>query len=302
MHTLRQMAVLSVVTSIATLGLKFGAYALTDSVSLLSDALEAFINLAAGLMALGAVIVAARPADAGHSYGHDKAEYFASGVEGVLIVAAAAAIVYAALPRLFAPAPLENLGAGVVVALLAAAANYGTARVMSKAARAHDSITIEADAKHLMTDVWTSLAVVAGLLVVLVVPQWRVLDPIMAMLVAVHIVFTGVDLLRRSAHGLMDASLPEAERHRIDQVVRAHLWPESSYHALRTRKAGARRFIDFHLLVPGKTPVSEAHALCDRLEAALAAELPRVSVTIHIEPREDAASTDRPASETSPSE
>jgi len=302
MHTPRQMAVLSIVTSIATLGLKFSAFYMTGSVSLLSDALEAFINLAAGLMALGALIVAARPADAGHSYGHDKAEYFASGVEGMLIVGAAAAIVYAAVPRLITPAPLDNLGLGVVVALLAAAANYATARVMSKAAQAHDSITIEADAKHLMTDVWTSLAVVGGLLVVLVVPQWRVLDPIMAMLVAGHIVFTGIDLLRRSARGLMDASLPEAELHCIDRVVRAHLSAEASYHALRTRKAGARRFIDFHLLVPGQSTVRDAHALCDRLEAALAAELPRVSVTIHIEPREGQAMAVHSHGETAPSE
>lgn len=302
MHTPRQMAVLSIVTSIVTLGLKFGAFFMTGSVSLLSDALEAFINLAAGLMALGALIVAARPADAGHSYGHDKAEYFASGVEGMLIVGAAAAIVYTAVPRLIAPVPLENLGPGVVVALLAAAANYATARVMSKVAQAHDSITIEADAKHLMTDVWTSLAVVAGLLVVLLLPQWRVLDPIMAMVVAVHIVFTGVDLLRRSARGLMDASLPEAELQRIDRVVRAHLPADASYDALRTRKAGARRFIEFHLLVPGETAVRDAHALCDRLEAALAAELPRASVTIHIEPGEGPAFRVRRQAETSPPE
>lgn len=283
------MAMLSIATSLLTLGLKFGAYFMTDSVSLLSDALEAFINLAAGLIALGALTVAAMPADSGHSYGHDKAEYFASGVEGMLILVAAISIIYTAVPRLIAPAPLANLGPGLIVSLAAAAANYATARVMAKVAKVHDSITIEADAQHLMTDVWTSLAVVGGLVVVLFAPQWRILDPLMAIGVALHIVYTGVDLLRRSARGLMDASLPEEELARIDRVVRARLPDATEYHALRTRKSGSRRFIDFHLVVPGASSVSQAHALCDSLEAALAAELPNVCVTIHVEPHEDSA-------------
>lgn len=286
MTTPRHMAMLSIATSLLTLGLKFGAYFMTGSVSLLSDALEAFINLAAGLIALGALTVAAMPADSGHSYGHDKAEYFASGVEGMLIVVAAISIVYAAVPRLLAPAPLENLGPGLLVSLAAAGANYATARVMAKVAAAHDSIAIEADAKHLMTDVWTSLAVVGGLLIVLAVPQWHVLDPLMAIGVALHIVYTGVDLLRRSTRGLMDASLPADELARIDRVLRANLPQSAEYHALRTRKAGSRRFIDFHLGVPGEYSVSQAHAMCDALEAVLAAELPNASVTIHVEPRE----------------
>lgn len=280
------MALLSIATSVLTLALKFGAYFMTDSVSLLSDALEAFINLAAGLIALGALTIAAMPADSGHSYGHDKAEYFASGVEGMLILIAAISIIYTALPRLVAPAPLTHLGPGLLVSLAAAAANYATARIMAKVATAHDSITIEADAKHLMTDVWTSLAVVGGLVVVLFAPQWHILDPLMAIGVALHIVYTGVDLLRRSTRGLMDASLPAEELARIDRVIAAGLPSSAEYHALRTRKAGSRRFIEFHLLVPGATAVSDAHALCDRLEAALEAELPNASVTIHVEPRE----------------
>lgn len=287
MHTPRQMAMLSIATSVLTLGLKFGAYFLTDSVGLLSDALEAFINLAAGLMALGALTVAAMPADSGHSYGHDKAEYFASGVEGMLILLAAASILATAVPRLIEPAPLANLGIGLIVSLVAAAANFATARVMSKAAAAHDSIAIEADAKHLMTDVWTSIAIVAGLCVVLVAPDWAILDPIMAILVALHIVYTGVELLRRSIRGLMDVSLPESEQAVIDRVVRSRLSAEADYHALRTRKSGSRRFIEFHLVVPGSSSVSRAHAMCDELEDALGAELANVSVTIHVEPRED---------------
>lgn len=293
MSTPRQMAMLSIATSVLTLGLKFGAYFMTDSVSLLSDALEALINLAAGLIALGALTIAAMPADRGHSYGHDKAEYFASGVEGMLILLAAVSILATAVPRLFAPAPLANLGLGLVISLAAAAANFAAARVMAKAARVHDSIVIEADAKHLMTDVWTSLAIVAGLLVVLVAPDWAVLDPIMAIAVGLHIVRTGMDLLRRSARGLMDASLPDHELAVIDRTVRSRLAPDADYHALRTRKSGARRFIEFHLVVPGASSVSHAHAICDALEAALAAELPNVSVTIHVEPREAASSPPR---------
>ncbi len=281
------MAMLSIATSILTLGLKFGAYFLTDSVGLLSDALEAFINLAAGLIALGALTIAAMPADRDHNYGHDKAEYFASGVEGVLILLAAASILMTAVPRLFTPAPLANLGIGLVVSLAAAGANYATARLMTKVAAIHDSITIEADAKHLMTDVWTSLAIVGGLLVVMVAPAWTILDPIMAILVALHIVYTGVDLLRRSARGLMDASLPDHELALIDRVVRARLEGDADYHALRTRKSGSRRFIEFHLVVPGSRSVSDAHAICDALEVALARELAHASITIHVEPREE---------------
>jgi cation diffusion facilitator family transporter len=289
MQTPRQMAVLSIGTSLLTLALKFGAYFMTGSVGLLSDAIEALVNLAAGLIAFGAVTIAAWPADSGHRYGHDKAEYFASGAEGMLILAAAGAIVYAAFPRLLEPAPLVNLGPGIVVSLLAAGANLVTARIMMRVAQSRDSIAIEADAKHLMTDVWTSAALIAGLLVMLFVPDWYVLDPLMAIAVAVHIVYTGVDLLRRSIHGLMDASLPDEELQRIDQVLRAALPAEATYRALRTRKAGMRRFIEFDLLIPGATRVSDAHGLCDALEAALGAQLAHASVTIHVEPREQTA-------------
>jgi cation diffusion facilitator family transporter len=282
----RRMAVLSIATSLVTLALKFGAYFLTGSVSLLSDALEAFVNLAAGMIALGALTIAARPADADHSYGHDKAEYFASGVEGVLILFAAGSIVYAAVPRLFAPQPLEHLGIGLGIAVIAAAANYATARLMLDVARRHDSITIEADAQHLMTDVWTTAAVVAGLLIVWFMPAWHILDPLLAVAVAVHIVATGIDLLRRSTNGLMDSALPAEEIERIERVIGAHLPPQAKFQAMRTRKSGARRFIEFNLLVPGATAVRDAHGLCDRLEDAIQDELPNASVLIHVEPGE----------------
>jgi cation diffusion facilitator family transporter len=287
MHVTQRMAVLSVATSLVTLALKFSAYFMTASVSLLSDALEAFINLAAGLIALGALIIAARPADDRHAYGHEKAEYFASGVEGALILVAAASIVYVAVPRFLAPVPLERLGPGLFVALIAAAANFVTARVMLKVAQQHDSISIEADAKHLMTDVWTSIVVVAGLLIVWFAPDWYILDPVMAIGVALHIVYTGIDLLRRSVDGLMDVSLPPAEVEQVERVIRAELPAEASFQALRTRKAGVRRFIEFQLLLPGEASVSASHRLCDYIEAALRRLWPNSSIIIHVEPHDE---------------
>jgi len=285
----RRMALLSIATSIATLALKFGAYFITGSVSLWSDAVEALVNLAAGLVALGALTLAAQPADDRHAYGHDKAEYFSSGVEGALILVAAIAIFWSAALRLLDPQPLERLGWGMVVAALAAGANFATARVMLKVAQQHDSITIEADAKHLMTDVWTSAGILGGLLVVIWMPQWSILDPLMAMAVAVHILFTGFDLLRRSADGLMDAALPEQDVRDAEALIQAALPGDASFHALRTRKAGPRRFLEFHLLVPGTMNVVDSHALCDRIETALTARLARAEVTIHVEPRETQA-------------
>ncbi len=286
MRAVRRMAYLSIATSLATIALKFGAYFLTGSVSLWSDALESLVNLAAGLVALGALIVAERPADDRHAFGHDKAEYFSSGVEGTLILIAAVSIVWSAVHRLIDPLPLARLGPGLVVAFLAGAMNFAAARVMLKVARQHDSITIEADATHLLTDVWTSAGIIAGLLIVMAVPQWAILDPLMAIAVGIHIVVTGVGLLRRSADGLMDAALPPAELERAESLVRAALPEGSSFHALRTRKAGARRFLEFHLLVPGTMSVATSHALCDRIEAAIKARLAKAHVTIHVEPRE----------------
>ncbi|HEX9301263.1 MAG TPA: cation diffusion facilitator family transporter [Casimicrobiaceae bacterium] len=289
MNPVRRVALLSIATSVGTIVLKFGAYFLTGSVSLWSDALESLVNLAAGLVALGALTLAAQPADDRHAYGHDKAEYFSSGVEGALIVVAAVAIIASAVQRLVAPVPLEHLGPGILIAIVAGAMNLITSRMMIKVARQHDSITIEADAKHLMTDVWTSVGILIGLAIVMVMPQWAILDPLMAIAVAIHIVVVGIDLLRRSADGLMDAALPAHEVARAESLIRAELPSGASFHALLTRKAGARRFVEFHLLVPGTTTVTDSHELCDRIEAALTAHLPKSHVTIHVEPRETQA-------------
>lgn len=282
-----RMAYLSIVTSIATMALKFGAWRLTGSVSLFSDAVESLVNLAAGLIALAALIIASRPADVDHAYGHDKAEYFSSGAEGALILVAAASIIYAAVGRFLHPAALENLGPGLMVSLLAAALNFATARAMLKVGTQYDSITLEADAKHLMTDVWTSVGVVAGLGVVMFAPlSWQILDPLMAVAVGLNIVYTGFILLRRSWSGLMDAALPVDEVGRIEAEIGKILPDGASFHDLRTRKSGSRRFIDFHLLVPGAGTVNEAHALCDRIEEAIERTLPNTAVTIHVEPLE----------------
>ena len=289
MRPTRKMALLSIATSIVTLALKFGAYFLTDSVSLLSDALEAIVNLAAGLVAFGALTIADQPADDRHTYGHDKAEYFSSGVEGVLILAAAVSIIVTASARFLHPVMLENLGPGLIIGLLAAAMNLITARVMLKVAREHDSIAIEADAKHLMTDVWTSGGVLAGLLIILLVPEWHILDPLIAVAVGIHIIFTGIELLRRTVNGLMDTALSPQEIRRTANLIQAQLPAGASFHDLRTRKAGSRRFIEFHLLVPGETSVNQSHALCDRIEYSIASHLSKASVTIHVEPAETEA-------------
>ena len=286
MKSTRKMALLSIATSIVTLALKFGAYFLTDSVGMLSDALEAFVNLAAGLVAFGALTVAEQPADDRHTFGHDKAEYFSSGVEGILILVAAGSIIFAASERFLHPTELENIGPGLLVGVLAAAMNFTTARLMLRVGREHDSITIEADAKHLMTDVWTSAGVLGGLFIVMLKPQWHVLDPLIAIAVGIHIIFTGIELLRRTIEGLMDTALSTEEVRLTTKLIRDHLPAGAAFHDLRTRKAGPRRFIEFHLLVPGHTSVAKSHALCDSIERAIARGLANASVTIHVEPAE----------------
>ncbi|MBI1744812.1 cation transporter [Candidatus Acetothermia bacterium] len=279
---------LSIGASIVTLILKFGAYFLTGSVGLLSDAAESLINFATAVIALVALTVASRPADADHAYGHEKAEYFSSGVEGTLILVAAVGIVWTAFERFLHPADLKNLNFGIGIALLASAINWGVARILLKAARDHDSITLEADAKHLLTDVWTSVSVVLALVIVNFT-NWTILDPLAAIAIALNIVWAGVDLLKRSMQGLMDYTLPAEELAKIETILHEHQEEFSSYHALRTRKSGSQRFIDLHLLVPGEISVKVAHDLCETIEAEMRAVLGHASITVHVEPAEDAA-------------
>lgn len=291
MSITRRTALLSVGAAIVTLLLKFGAYFLTGSVGLLSDAIESFVNLAAALIAFTAITIASRPADSNHTYGHDKAEYFSSGAEGTLILLAAATIIFTAVQRLLNPAPLENVGVGVAVALIASVINFGVSRVLLRVAHQEDSIALEADARHLMTDVWTSVGVVGGIILV-GVTGWQMLDPLIAIAVGINIIWMGVQLLRRSTAGLMDATLPAAEVEVIQGTIDRVAGSDTPYHALRTRKSGSRRFIDLHLLLPGGTTVQASHDLVSRIEAAIEQELPNTFVTIHVEPREDATSWD----------
>ncbi len=291
-QTPRNVAWLSIAASLATMALKFGAWHLTDSVGLLSDAAESMVNLTAGSIALMALTVAMRPADEQHAYGHDKAEYFSSGAEGILILVASVGIVYAAVGRMLDPQPLKELGPGLAVAVVASAVNLLVARVMLRMSRHFDSITLEADAKHLMTDVWTSVGVVGGLAVVWAMPEWRILDPLMALAVAGHIVFSGVSLIKRSVHGLLDHALPAEELAAIHKAICQAAGDGAIYHGLRTRKSGSRRFIDFHLLVPGAMSVRESHVLTEAIEQGIATRLSRSQVTIHVEPLEDGSSWD----------
>ena len=288
----KRYAVYSILASVLTLALKFGAWALTDSVGLLSDATESLVNLTAAVVALTAITVAMRPADQDHAYGHGKAEYFSSGIEGVLIIMAAMGIGYASVRRFLAPAPLANLDYGLVLALLSSAINFVTAAVMLRAAKRFDSITLEADARHLLTDVWTSVGLVAGLTIIVIKPEWKILDPVIALAMAVNIVFTGIGLLKRSVGGLMDDALPEAELALIAEAIQDHCGETCTFHGLRTRKSGPRRFIDFHLLVPGNMSVMDSHDLCEQIEKRIHVRLDRAEITIHVEPIEAAESYD----------
>jgi cation diffusion facilitator family transporter len=282
---------LSIAASLITLAMKFTAYYLTGSVGLLSDAAESLVNLAAAVAAASFLWYAARPPDSSHTYGHDKAEYFSSGVEGTLIIVAAVGIGYSATVRLIHPRALENLDVGLVIALAASGVNFVVARLLLMAAREHDSITLEADARHLMTDVWTSVGVVAGLAVVAATGM-TILDPLIAYALAVNIIFSGVGLLKRSFRGLMDHALPLAEVEMIERILKKHSDKVKSHHNLRTRKAGPNRFIDFHILVAGSTTVQAAHDLCEVIETEIESELSNTHVSIHVEPVEDKSSWD----------
>jgi cation diffusion facilitator family transporter len=285
---LKYPILLSILAAIVTLALKWLSYYLTGSVGLLSEAAESGVNLLAALTALASLWYAAQPVDTTHTYGHEKIEYFSSGLEAVLILVAAAGIAWLAISRLIKPEPLEALNVGAVLTLVAAGINCAVAQVLLRVGRTHSSIVLEADGRHLMTDVWTTVAVVAGLgLVWLTDRVW--LDPVMALLVSANIVWTGFDLLRRSFNGLMDHALPAAEQAAVRAAIEARIGSGMDYHALRTRQAGSRRFADFHLLVPGAFSVGRAHELTTRIEEAIRNALPGIEVTVHVEPIEDRA-------------
>ncbi len=283
---LKAYAWLSIGAALLTIGLKTWAWWLTGSVGLLSDALESLVNLAGAVMALWMLHVAAQPADERHAYGHGKAEYFSSGFEGLLILAAALGIAWTAMERLLDPQPLEAVGIGLAVSVAASIVNLLTARVLLAAGRAHHSITLEADAHHLMTDVWTSVGVIVGVGAV-AFTGWLWLDPVLALLVAGNIVWTGVQLLRRSTAGLMDAALPPEQQQAVEAVLASYEAQGLGFHALRSRQAGARVFISVHVLVPGQWTVQQGHDLVEQIEADIRRALPRAHVLTHLEPIED---------------
>jgi len=286
---LTRYAWLSIAAAIATILLKGVAWWLTGSVGLLSDALESFVNLAGALMALAMLSLAAAPADERHAYGHGKAEYFSSAFEGFLILLAAASIAYTAIQRFMHPQPLEAVGVGLLVSVVASLINLFAARELLKAGRAYNSITLEADAKHLMTDVWTSVGVIIGVGLVWV-SGWLWLDPLLALLVALNIVWTGWHLLQRSASGLMDEAIPREQIVAIEALLKNYRQQGLDFHALRTRQAGRQAFISLHVLVPGEWTVQRGHDCLEQIEAEIRAAVPFSHLTTHLEPIEDVAS------------
>jgi cation diffusion facilitator family transporter len=287
--TLTRFAWLSIAAAIVTIGLKAAAYMITGSVGLLSDALESLVNLVAAIMALAMLTIAARPPDEEHAYGHEKAEYFSSGVEGALIVVAAISIIVASVPRLISPQPIEQAGLGLAVSVVASLVNLGVALVLRRAGRQYRSITLEADAAHLMTDVWTSAGVLVAVALV-AVTGWERLDPLIALAVAANIVWSGVGLMRRSALGLMDTALPPEALAAIHQVQERYASQGITFHALRTRQSGARAFASMHVLVPGDWTVQSGHELLERIEGEIRAGVPNITVFTHLEPLGDPAS------------
>jgi cation diffusion facilitator family transporter len=285
-QTARPYTLLSISAAIVTIALKTGSYFLTGSVGLLSDAMESIINLVAALAAFWALSFAATPADEDHPFGHNKAEYFSSGLESILIVIAATGIAVVAWGRLSVPQPLEQIGLGLFLSLIATAINGAVAWTLLRAGRRLRSITLRADARHLFTDVWTSAGVTAGIFLVKLT-GWLILDPIIALLVAVSILVSGIQLLRETGAGLLDTSIPIAERTQITNIFSVYEQQGIHFHALRTRVSGSRGFVSFHVLVPGDWTIQRGHDLCEEVEQKIVDALPGTNVITHMEPLED---------------
>jgi len=287
--SLTRFAWLSIGAALLTIALKSGAYFITGSVGLLSDAVESLVNLIGGAMALAMLKIAERPADEDHAYGHSKAEYFSSGVEGGLILVAAISIAVAAILRLVTPRPLEAVGLGVIISVTASVVNLIVALLLLRAGREHNSITLEANARHLLTDVWTSAGVLAGIGLV-VATGWYWLDPVVALLVAANIVRTGTNIVHRSISGLMDVALSTEDVSAVRKILQTYEQAGVHFHALRTRQSGARKFVSVHVLVPGDCTVHHGHELLERIEADIRSALPGTTVFTHLESLDDPAS------------
>ena len=284
--SLTRYAWLSVGAAIVTILLKSAAFGLTGSVGLLSDAMEGFINLAAATVALVTLRIVERPPDETHQYGHDKAEYFSSGIEGTLILIASAGILFTSVRRFMDPQPIEQAGIGLTVAIIASLINLVVGQVVLRAGKRYDSITLEADGQHLMTDVWTSVAVVVGVAAAVVTGIDR-LDPLVAMLIGLKIAWEGVKIFRRSVSGLMDTPIAASERRQVETILNEVAGEGVRWHALRTRQSGGRRFISVHVLVPGDWSVQRGHDLAEKLETEVAQGINRATLFTHIEPQDD---------------
>lgn len=286
---LTRFAWLSVGVAVLTISLKTIAYLVTGSVGLLSDALESIVNLVGALMALGMLTIAARPADENHTYGHTKAEYFSSGVEGTLILLAAVSIAYAAIQRLIVPKPLEQVGIGLLVSVAASLANLAVALILRRAGKQYNSISLTANSHHLLTDVWTSAGVLLGVGAV-VVTGWQTLDPLVAIVVAANIVWTGVGIIKNSVSGLMDGAIPKEDLAVIQSVLDRYQEKGVEFHALRTRQSGSIKIISMHVLVPGDWTVDRGHRLVSHIEEAVGSALEDSVIFTHLESLSDPAS------------
>ncbi len=285
-ENLTRFAWLSIAAAVCTIALKSGAYLVTGSVGLLSDAAESVVNLVAAFVALIALHVAAKPADAEHQFGHSKAEYFSAAVEGVMIFVAATFIIYSSVQRFLAPEPLEKVGLGLGISVVASALNGAVAFVLMRAGRKHNSITLTADGKHLLTDVWTSAGVVVGVLLV-ALTGWLRLDPIIAFLVGCNIIWTGWHLVRESVDGLMDAAPSPECQAQIQAIIDAHTTEEVHFHGVRGRVSGHQNHVAMHVLVPGHWTVQQGHDVLEEVEDAFRREFEHIVIDTHLEPIED---------------
>ena len=283
---LSRFAWLSIAAAVVTITLKTIAWQLTGSVGLLSDAAESVVNLVAAVAVLIALRVAAMPADKNHHFGHAKAEYFSAALEGMMIFVAALVILYTSVDRFLNPRPIENVGIGLAISVLASIVNGVVAFILLRAGRQYRSLTLTADGKHLLTDVWTSAGVIVGVLVVALTGIER-LDPVIAFLVGLNIIWTGWKLIRASTEGLMDVALSKEENRGIAEILARFVSKDVHFHALRTRVSGHHRFAEVHVLVPGRWSVQRGHDLVEEVEAAIHAEFADLSITCHLEPAED---------------
>ncbi len=284
--SLIKYAWLSIGAALVTIGIKFTAYLATGSMGLFSDALEGIVNLVAAMVVLATLRIVERPPDEIHQYGHDKAEYFSSGIEGTLIVIAALTIIFTSVQRLLNPQPLEQIGLGLILAIIASGINLFVGQLLIRTGKRYESITLEADGKHLMSDVWTSVGVVVGVAIAgLTGLEW--LDPVVAILVGLKIGWEGVMIFSRSSRGLMDATIDPQEKTIVENILNSYCTDGIEWHALRTRQSGARRFVSVHILVTGDWTVQQGHDLAESIETEIKSQIDYCSVFTHVEPIED---------------